>query len=59
MRVSWTSLAEADAFAQASQNRSWFRVDDLLTLVAVLQEYTELDPAQRAGCQVNPASTVK
>lgn len=54
MLVSWTSLAQADAFAQASQNRSWFRIDDLLTLVAVLQEYTAPDPAQRAGVKLIP-----
>jgi len=36
--TSWTSLAAADAFAQASGGRSWFRPDDLLRLAALLGE---------------------
>lgn len=36
--TSWTSLAVADAFAQASGGRSWFRPDDLLRLAALLGE---------------------
>lgn len=36
--TSWTSLAAADAFAQASGDRSWFRPDDLLRLAALLDE---------------------
>ena len=35
--ASWTSLALQDAFSLASAGRSWFRVDDLLNLVALLQ----------------------
>lgn len=38
MLTSWTSLAGADAFSQASAGRSWFRVDDLLKLAALLDE---------------------
>jgi len=38
MRTAWTSLAEPDAFAQAAAGRSWFRVDDLLQLAAVLDQ---------------------
>jgi hypothetical protein len=36
--AAWTSLAEQDAFAQASAGRSWFRIDDLLKLRALLDE---------------------
>jgi hypothetical protein len=36
--ASWTSLAEQDLFAQASGGRSWFRVDDLLSLCAQIAE---------------------
>jgi len=39
--TSWTSLAEADAFTQASRGRSWFRPDDLLRLVALLGELSD------------------
>jgi hypothetical protein len=36
MLASWTSLAEQDLFAQTSAGRSWFRVDDLLRLCALI-----------------------
>ncbi len=36
--TSWTSLHEADPFMAASAGRSWFRVDDLLRLSALLAE---------------------
>jgi hypothetical protein len=36
--ASWTSLAEQDLFAQAAHGRSWFRVDDLLRLCALIVE---------------------
>lgn len=38
MLTSWTSLAGEDAFAQVSAGRSWFRVDDLLKLAALLDQ---------------------
>jgi hypothetical protein len=41
MLVSWTSLAGEDAFAQVSAGRSWFCVDDLLKLVALLDRCGE------------------
>ncbi|MBS0329556.1 MAG: transposase [Proteobacteria bacterium] len=34
--TSWTSLHEIDSFMAASRGRSWFRVDDLLRLSALL-----------------------
>lgn len=34
--AAWTSLAPQDAFAQASGGRSWFRIDDLLQLSALI-----------------------
>ena len=34
--TSWTSLCELDSFSAASCGRSWFRVDDLLRLSALL-----------------------
>jgi len=34
--TSWTSLHIDDPFISASQGRSWFRVDDLLRLSALL-----------------------
>lgn len=36
MLASWTSVADSDYFLQASEGRSWFRVDDLLALSAFL-----------------------
>ena len=36
--TAWTSLAEADLFAQASAGRSWFRPDDLVRLGALISE---------------------
>lgn len=38
LRTSWTSLADQDLFSQAAQGRSWFRVDDLLQLAALLEQ---------------------
>lgn len=38
MLASWTSVAVADPFMQASAGRSWFRADDLLHLAALLEE---------------------
>ena len=37
MLASWTSVADKDYFLQASDGRSWFRVDDLLNLGELLQ----------------------
>jgi hypothetical protein len=39
MLASWTSLADQDPFARASAGRSWFRIDDLLRLSALLAEF--------------------
>jgi hypothetical protein len=36
MPTSWTSAAEVDHFMRASDGRSWFRVDDLLELTALV-----------------------
>lgn len=36
MLTSWTSLHELDSFMAASGGRSWFRVDDLLHLSALM-----------------------
>jgi len=36
MLTSWTSLHELDSFMAASVGRSWFRVDDLLRLSALM-----------------------
>ncbi len=35
---SWTNVPEPDLFAQASSGRSWFRIDDLLNLSALIEE---------------------
>ena len=43
MLTAWTSLAEQDAFAQASAGRSWFRIDDLRKLRTVLDELCAAD----------------
>lgn len=40
MLLSWTSLGDKDAFAQASAGRSWWRPDDLLGLAALVSEIT-------------------
>ena len=34
--TSWTSLRELDSFLAASAGRSWFRVDDLQRLSALI-----------------------
>jgi hypothetical protein len=36
--ASWTDVPVPDAFALASAGRSWFRVDDLLRLRALLDQ---------------------
>jgi len=36
MLTSWTSLHEQDSFMAASAGRSWFRIDDLLRLRALI-----------------------
>ena len=36
--TAWTSLADADLFAQASAGRSWFRPDDLVRLGSLISE---------------------
>ena len=36
--ASWTDVPVPDAFALASAGRSWFRLDDLLWLRALLDE---------------------
>ena len=38
MLESWTSVAEKDAFTQASSGRSWFRPDDLVQLSVQIGE---------------------
>jgi hypothetical protein len=39
--ASWTDVAEADLFAQASAGRSWFRTDDLQRLCVLLDRLLE------------------
>lgn len=36
--ASWTSVADADPFTQASSGRSWFRPDDLVQLGILIDE---------------------
>ncbi|MGH8533304.1 MAG: DUF5372 family protein [Gammaproteobacteria bacterium] len=43
MLASWTSVAAVDFFARASAGRSWFRVDDLLTLNELVTPLLERD----------------
>jgi hypothetical protein len=38
MLASWTSVADADPFADASSGRSWFRPDDLMQLGVLISE---------------------
>ena len=38
MLAAWTDVPVPDLFAQASAGRSWFRVDDLLALCALIDE---------------------
>ena len=35
--TSWTSAREPDRFVQAAKGRCWFRVEDLVELVALVQ----------------------
>ncbi len=37
---SWTNIDEADLFAQAAADCSWFRTDDLRRLRALVDELT-------------------
>jgi Family of unknown function (DUF5372) len=37
MLASWTSLADQDLFTSASAGRSWFRIDDLVRLCALVE----------------------
>lgn len=46
MLTSWTSLAGRDVFAQTAGGRSWFRIDDLRKLSALLEQ---LQKARRKG----------
>ena len=59
MLVSWTSLAPQDAFALASAGRSWFRLDDLLNLAALLQDAKNDGGSVRLRCKPNCAADVK
>ena len=36
--TSWTDVWQPDAFALAAGGRSWFRIDDLLALGALVDE---------------------
>jgi Family of unknown function (DUF5372) len=56
MLVSWTSLELQDAFSLASAGRSWFRVDDLLNLVALLQDARALEMVRGHGVKQNMPS---
>ena len=47
MPTSWTSVAEADAFLEASAGRSWFRVDELLQLASLLDTLRESQRKRR------------
>lgn len=38
MLASWTDVAELDLFAQASADRSWFRIDDLQRLCCLIAD---------------------
>jgi lipopolysaccharide biosynthesis protein len=42
--AAWTSVAEHDAFTQASAGRSWFRPDDLVRLSALILEIQRRPP---------------
>jgi hypothetical protein len=59
MLVSWTSLALQDAFALASAGSSWFRVDDLLNLAALLQDASDEGDGGWLRCKPNCAADVK
>jgi len=37
MPTSWTNVANEDVFLQTSAGRSWFRLDDLVDLTALLE----------------------
>jgi hypothetical protein len=45
--TSWTSAATSDHFALAADGRSWFRVDDLLELSALVQTVVESRKSRR------------
>jgi hypothetical protein len=40
--ASWTSVADEDGFQGASAGRSWFRLDDLLELSALVATIQQL-----------------
>ena len=43
MLTSWTDVQQPDAFARAAGGRSWLRIDDLLTLRALIDELIQAD----------------
>jgi len=55
MLTSWTNLASEDSFTQASAGRSWFRIDDLLKLAALLDACRESPrPRRRRVNRITP-----
>jgi len=49
MPTSWTSVADVDHFEIASAGRSWFRIDDLLELSALMQTLNQTGRSRRRG----------
>jgi hypothetical protein len=41
MLTSWTDIPEGDLFTQLSAGQSWFRIDDLLCLRALIDELSK------------------
>jgi len=57
MLTSWTSVAGADAFTQASAGRLWFRIDDLLALSALLERHGRPRRPRRRRVKQNTPQT--
>jgi hypothetical protein len=49
MPTSWTDVAGADVFVQAAGGRSWFRLDDVFELVALLEAVKSGWRSRRGG----------
>jgi hypothetical protein len=49
MPTSWTDVASDDLFIQASGGRSWFRLDDLFELTALLETVESGWQSRRGG----------
>lgn len=46
--ATWTNVDEPDAFTQAAAGRSWLRLDDLVTLAALIHDIRQRRQQRRS-----------